>query len=189
MDVPPARRRTLRSAGTDAENALWARLRAKPLLGFKFRRQHPCGPYILDFYSPSRHLAVELEAASTSNRRARTTITAECCSFFAVASWCSAFKPILSSATRSPSSTPSSSRSAAAPLPNPLPAPRAEGTRKGTLGPTPLSARPAIKPQLAPFLLRHVASNPQCPRVGGSGHGRGRLRHRARQRAVPGPPA
>jgi very-short-patch-repair endonuclease len=61
MDVPLARRRTLRSAGTDAENALWARLRAKRLLGFKFRRQHPCGPYILDFYCPSRHLAVELD--------------------------------------------------------------------------------------------------------------------------------
>src|SRR5256885_12641504 len=61
MDVSLARRRTLRSAGTDAENALWARLRAKRLLGFKFRRQHPCGPYILDFYCPSKHLAVELD--------------------------------------------------------------------------------------------------------------------------------
>jgi very-short-patch-repair endonuclease len=30
-------------------------------MGFKFRRQHPCGPYILDFYCPARHLAVELD--------------------------------------------------------------------------------------------------------------------------------
>jgi len=61
MDVSLARRRALRGAGTDAEHTLWARLRAKRLLGFKFRRQHPCGPYILDFYCPSRHLAVELD--------------------------------------------------------------------------------------------------------------------------------
>jgi very-short-patch-repair endonuclease len=30
-------------------------------MGFKFRRQHPCGPYILDFYCPARHLAIELD--------------------------------------------------------------------------------------------------------------------------------
>jgi very-short-patch-repair endonuclease len=40
---------------------LWSHLRAKRLAGFKFRRQHPCGPYILDFYCPNRHLAVELD--------------------------------------------------------------------------------------------------------------------------------
>jgi adenine-specific DNA-methyltransferase len=61
VDVSLARRRALRRAATDAEAALWARLRAKRLAGFKFRRQHPCGPYFLDFYCPSRHLAVELD--------------------------------------------------------------------------------------------------------------------------------
>ena len=30
-------------------------------MGFKFRRQHPCGPYILDFYCPGSLLAVELD--------------------------------------------------------------------------------------------------------------------------------
>jgi len=40
---------------------LWAHLRAKRFAGFKFRRQHPCGPYILDFYCPDAHLAVELD--------------------------------------------------------------------------------------------------------------------------------
>jgi very-short-patch-repair endonuclease len=61
VDVSLARRRALRRNSTDAEAALWAQLRAKRLAGFKFRRQHPCGPYILDFYCPSKHLAVELD--------------------------------------------------------------------------------------------------------------------------------
>jgi len=40
---------------------LWFHLRAKRFAGFKFRRQHPCDPYILDFYCPRRRLAVELD--------------------------------------------------------------------------------------------------------------------------------
>ena len=61
MDLSLSRRRALRRNGTDAESALWAHLRAKRLLDAKFRRQHPLGPYILDFYCPARHLAVELD--------------------------------------------------------------------------------------------------------------------------------
>ena len=61
MNVPLARRRALRRNSTDAESALWFHLRAKRFAGFKFRRQHSCGPYILDFYCPGRHLAVELD--------------------------------------------------------------------------------------------------------------------------------
>ena len=61
MNVPLARRRALRRNSTDAESALWFHLRAKRFAGFKFRRQHSCGPYILDFYCARRHLAVELD--------------------------------------------------------------------------------------------------------------------------------
>jgi very-short-patch-repair endonuclease len=61
MGVSLARRRALRRTSTDAETALWAHLRARRFAGFKFRRQHPCGPYILDFYCPKGHLAVELD--------------------------------------------------------------------------------------------------------------------------------
>jgi very-short-patch-repair endonuclease len=61
MNVSLARRRALRRTSTDAEAGLWAQLRAKRLAGFKFRRQHPCGPYILDFYCPAKRLAVELD--------------------------------------------------------------------------------------------------------------------------------
>jgi very-short-patch-repair endonuclease len=56
-----ARRRHLRRNSTDAEAALWSCLRAKRFAGFKFRRHHPCGPYILDFYCPAERLAIELD--------------------------------------------------------------------------------------------------------------------------------
>jgi len=61
MNVSLGRRRDLRRDGTDAEAALWVHLRAKRLGGFKFRRQHPCGPYILDFYCARAQLAIELD--------------------------------------------------------------------------------------------------------------------------------
>jgi len=41
--------RALRKESTDAERWLWQRLRNRELLGWKFRRQHPIGCYIVDF--------------------------------------------------------------------------------------------------------------------------------------------
>jgi len=61
MSVSVDRRRELRRNSTDAEAALWFALRAKRFSGFKFRRQHDCGPYILDFYCPALRLAIELD--------------------------------------------------------------------------------------------------------------------------------
>jgi len=61
MDIALMRRRALRRNSTDAEATLWTHLRAKRFVSFKFRRQHPCGPYILDFYCPDRRLAIELD--------------------------------------------------------------------------------------------------------------------------------
>lgn len=37
------------------------RLRDRQLCGAKFRRQHPIGPYIVDFCCPDRGLVVELD--------------------------------------------------------------------------------------------------------------------------------
>lgn len=51
----------MRHAGSDAEARLWSRLRDRRLQGWKFRRQHPLGPFILDFYCPDARLAVELD--------------------------------------------------------------------------------------------------------------------------------
>jgi very-short-patch-repair endonuclease len=42
------------------EVMLWVRLRARPG-GFKFRRQHPAGPYVLDFFCSKAGLAVEVD--------------------------------------------------------------------------------------------------------------------------------
>lgn len=46
------------------EARLWVRLRARRLEGCKFRRQHPCGPFILDFYCAAARLAVEVDGES-----------------------------------------------------------------------------------------------------------------------------
>ncbi len=55
--------RTLRKAPTDAERLLWGRLRRRQLDGFKFRRQHPVGPYICDFACVAAALIVELDGS------------------------------------------------------------------------------------------------------------------------------
>ena len=53
--------RMLRETMTDAERALWYHLRAKRLLGWKFRRQQPIGNYIVDFVCFEAKLVVELD--------------------------------------------------------------------------------------------------------------------------------
>ena len=53
--------RKLRQKQTDAEKLLWECLRRKRLNGVKFRRQHPIGRYIADFYCPEAHLVIELD--------------------------------------------------------------------------------------------------------------------------------
>jgi len=55
------RARQLRRDQTDAEQALWARLRDRQLCGAKFRRQHPIGPFVADFCCPQGKLIVELD--------------------------------------------------------------------------------------------------------------------------------
>ncbi|MBS0193770.1 MAG: endonuclease domain-containing protein [Proteobacteria bacterium] len=53
--------RRLRTAMTDAERKLWQCLRLRQIEGFRFRRQHPLGPYILDFVCLERKLIVEVD--------------------------------------------------------------------------------------------------------------------------------
>ena len=43
------------------EVLLWRQLRRQGLEGLRFRRQHPAGPYILDFYCEDLRLAVEVD--------------------------------------------------------------------------------------------------------------------------------
>lgn len=45
---------------TEPEKKLWEYLRLKPQ-GFKFRRQHPIGSYVLDFYCHKLRISIELD--------------------------------------------------------------------------------------------------------------------------------
>ena len=62
--------RRLRRELSLPEKLLWVRLRG---VDVRFRRQHPIGPYILDFYCPSTKLAVEVDgfAHDTGDRPQR----------------------------------------------------------------------------------------------------------------------
>ena len=53
--------RALRRQPTWAERTLWRYLRNRQFAHFKFRRQHPFGPYFLDFYCVTAKLAIELD--------------------------------------------------------------------------------------------------------------------------------
>jgi very-short-patch-repair endonuclease len=64
-----ARARRLRRDGTDVERRLWYRLRNAQIDGASFRRQHPAGNYILDFYCPALRLAIELDGGQQQRRQ------------------------------------------------------------------------------------------------------------------------
>ncbi len=53
--------RKLRKQGTYAEVLLWNILKRKQIKGHKFTRQKPIDKYIVDFYCPKLHLAIEID--------------------------------------------------------------------------------------------------------------------------------
>jgi very-short-patch-repair endonuclease len=60
-DITLARARSFRKSLTSPELGLWLRLKNRKHGGFKFRRQHPIGPYVLDFYCAEARPAVEID--------------------------------------------------------------------------------------------------------------------------------
>jgi very-short-patch-repair endonuclease len=60
--------RQLRGDQTPAERVLWSALRNRQFLGLKFRRQHPIGPYIVDFFCPERRLIIEVDGETHLRR-------------------------------------------------------------------------------------------------------------------------
>jgi very-short-patch-repair endonuclease len=69
--VSPAFREVLRNRAREmrkkmppAEAKLWSRIRGDQLAGLRFRRQHPIGPFIADFFCPRKNLVVELDGDS-----------------------------------------------------------------------------------------------------------------------------
>ena len=70
--------RRLRTRPTEEERIVWGELRKRRVDGLKFRRQHPLGPYIVDFVCLERKFIVEIdgvqhgEAAGLGNDARRT---------------------------------------------------------------------------------------------------------------------
>jgi very-short-patch-repair endonuclease len=58
------KRQQLRNNMPDAEVLLWYKIRAKQLLGHKFRRQYSVDKYILDFYCPRLKFGIEIDGDS-----------------------------------------------------------------------------------------------------------------------------
>jgi very-short-patch-repair endonuclease len=67
-NVPAARELCTRE--TKAEAVLWEALRNRRLAGLKFRRQHPIGPFVVDFCCPDRSLAIELDGGVHADQAA-----------------------------------------------------------------------------------------------------------------------
>jgi len=75
------RARTLRRTETPPEELLWLALRNSQIGGLKFRRQHPIGAYVVDFYCRSAGLVVEIDGMSHDSKAepdaARSRVIAE----------------------------------------------------------------------------------------------------------------
>jgi ATP-dependent DNA helicase RecQ len=65
------RARSLRQTETPPEELLWLALRNGQIGGLKFRRQHPIGPYVVDFYCRSVGLVVEVDGMSHDDKIVR----------------------------------------------------------------------------------------------------------------------
>ena len=53
----------LRRKQTDVERKLWVALRNRQFNGYKFRRQQPIGPYVVDFVCFESLLVIELDGS------------------------------------------------------------------------------------------------------------------------------
>ncbi|PYI44441.1 MAG: hypothetical protein DME27_02430 [Verrucomicrobia bacterium] len=71
MSVQQARR--LRKGATDAEKRLWSRLRNRQIGNLKFRRQHPFGNRVVDFFCEEARLAIELDGSGHLTGRGQTS--------------------------------------------------------------------------------------------------------------------
>jgi len=58
--------RDLRRNPSDAEIRLWSHLRGRRLDGYRFRRQHPIGPFIVDFVCTEQRLVIEADGGQHS---------------------------------------------------------------------------------------------------------------------------
>jgi very-short-patch-repair endonuclease len=66
----------LRQKETDADAKLWYRLSGRELAGYKFVRQAPLGPYVVDFLCRAERLVVEIDGEQHANSDADDARTA-----------------------------------------------------------------------------------------------------------------
>ena len=62
------RANNLRQTGILAEVIMWNRLKAGQIYNYRFRRQKPIGPYIVDFYCPKLKLIIEIDGYSHEDK-------------------------------------------------------------------------------------------------------------------------
>src|SRR5207302_6077655 len=74
--APSDRARELRRDATDAERRLWSALRDRRLRGYRFRRQHPIGNYIVDFACTRHCVIVEADGGQHADSEADRDRTA-----------------------------------------------------------------------------------------------------------------
>ena len=58
------RSREMRKEMSAAELKLWSKIRGDRMCGLRFRRQHPIGIYIADFFCPRKNLVIEVDGDS-----------------------------------------------------------------------------------------------------------------------------
>jgi very-short-patch-repair endonuclease len=61
--------RRLRKSSPDAERRFWLHVRDRRLAGYKFFRQFPIGPFVVDFVCKSVGLVVELDGGQHAEQR------------------------------------------------------------------------------------------------------------------------
>jgi very-short-patch-repair endonuclease/succinate dehydrogenase flavin-adding protein (antitoxin of CptAB toxin-antitoxin module) len=66
--------KSLRARMTDAERALWYLLRDRRLQGYKFRRQMPVGPYVVDFICLEHRLIIELDGGQHADQTEKDAV-------------------------------------------------------------------------------------------------------------------
>ena len=69
----PERARANRKLLTESEFVLWQALRGSQL-GVKFRRQHVLSPFIVDFYSASAKLVIEIDGEEIGRASCRERV-------------------------------------------------------------------------------------------------------------------
>jgi very-short-patch-repair endonuclease len=79
------RAQALRKQNVPAEALLWKAIRNRALGGFRFRRQHPVGPFVVDFACVKCGLIVELDGETHLPRQAAD---AERTRFLEAEGWC-----------------------------------------------------------------------------------------------------